>query len=186
MGTITCVCICVVFSKSWYERETAKGLVTSCVMCLTASQCILYLCSSCGLSCLLGLMYHLHVWGEQTLVTHQLWQRGLLEGQSDTRLDSAFVFVYHRKVSGGNLSAVPSSLPPSLCSSPLPLSSGISGGKAWELWLHCIDRTKVHCEILLLFISIEQEWELLLFPDPMCKTNPPCDTVCMGLNAVIE
>jgi len=81
MGTTTCVCICVVFSKSWYERETAKGLVTSCVMCLTASQCILYLCSSGGLSCLLGLMYHPHVWGEQTLVTHQLWRRGLLEGR---------------------------------------------------------------------------------------------------------
>lgn len=126
----------------WLDMREIQN-PSSCVICLTASHCLLCLLCSGGDSNLFVRLYvsplHLRseAMREQTL---HLWHasfdrvlRGLLEGQSDSRVDSAFVCVYHREVSRGHLSIVPSSLPQSLlCYSPLPLSSGISGGDAWE------------------------------------------------------
>lgn len=93
---------------------------------------------------------------EASLVTQQLWQRSLMELREVCFL---FVFTTEKSAEVAFLWAL-HPLPPSLCSSPLPLASGISRGKPGKLWLYCFHGTKTQCEILLLVPFIEQEWEL--------------------------
>ena len=126
MCVCVCVCVCVpVLCVSLHLSVSAAPMVS--------------------LSCLSSLMYHPLVWGMKpwehrhfACDTAAVTVRGLLRVQTDSREDSAFVCVYHREVSRGNLSVVPSS-PSHHPSVPHPsLSHQASrGGGAGKLWLHC-------------------------------------------------
>lgn len=70
---------------------------------------------------------------EASLVTQQLWQRSLMELREVCFL---FAFTTEKSAEVAFLWAL-HPLPPSLCSSPLPLASGISRGKPGKLWLYC-------------------------------------------------
>lgn len=156
-----CVCVCRYLCLCSVRPRKCECLPVLCVFLHHTVFCI-FAVLVVSLSCLSGLMYHLLVWGVKPWESRHRHSSCDREACRRFRVTAGWIlllFVFTVEKSA-EVTYCLHPLPLSLCSSPLPLSSGISGGKPGKLWLHCFYDTKIHCVILLLVLSIEQEWEL--------------------------
>ncbi len=149
-----CVCICAQWVRIWNrDRQKGECLPVLCVS-LHYAFFIVFAAPVMALSCFFDVSpTHLRSEAMRAQTLHLWHRRGLLEVHSDSRVVLLlFVFATEKPAEVTFLSSL-HPLPPSFCSSPLPLSSGVSWVKAGKWRVHCFYGTKIYSEILLIFSS---------------------------------